>query len=426
MFGSPTRREFLALSLAGAAVASAGTSALAGAMWRSAPRKKLRILILGGTGFLGPAMVEAAHAAGHELTLFNRGKREKVKGTSYDFVTKLYGNRDPEKRADDADEKSPKGLEQIAQAIKDGAKWDVVIDNSGFVPRVVKASATLLAPAAERYIFISSVSVYAKNDAPGADESAELSTMEDPTVESMGASFENYGPLKVLCEKAAGEAFPGRCLSIRPGYIVGVRDDTDRFTYWPVRMSQGGTMLVPGESTDPVQFVDVRDLAEFAVRCAETGQTGAMNVTGPVKPITWGATMNACAEAVKAVGKTPAEQEWVPGSFLRTHGAGEGVLPIWIPPEGEYAGFHLRSIAKAVAAGFTTRPPVETCRSILEWWPGELERRARVTAEMKAQAAKDGKPEPKMADPTQLRAGLPSARETEIVAAWQAEQKKSK
>lgn len=414
-----TRREFLHASLA----ASAALALTPGVFARPG-RAKLRVLILGGTGFLGPAIVEDAQKRGYELTLFNRGRREKTKGTVFEFATRLHGNRDPNKFAEDPKEEGPKGLAEIEEAIKGGAKWDAVIDTSGYVPRVVKASAELLAPVAGTYVFISSISVYKSNDKVGMDESDEIGTMADPTVESMGSQFENYGPLKALCEQAAEAAFPGRALNVRAGYIVGVRDDTDRFSYWPVRMSQGGTMLVPGDPKDPVQFIDVRDLAAFILNGIEKKVAGAFNVTGPVQAMGFGELIAACATATKAVGKTPATQVWVPAANLETvAGATNPNFAIWIPPEGQYAGFHTRSIAKAKAAGLTTRPAAATCEELLRWWPGEIERRVRVTKEMQDKAIADGKPLPPGPDPSKVRTGPTPEAEAEMLGRWKESKK---
>jgi len=410
-----TRREFLQFSIAAGAAVSLSPSALA----RMGVRAKLKILILGGTGFLGPAIVEEAQKRGHELTLFNRGRREKTKGTSFDGVTKLLGNRDPNKHAEDPKAEGPKGLSQLEEAIKGGAKWDAVIDTSGYYPRMVKASAEMLAPAAGMYLFISTLSVYAKNDAAGNDEAVALGTMPDPTVENMGPDMSYYGPLKALCEQAAEAAFPGRTINLRPGYIVGVRDDTDRFTYWPVRTWEGGAMIAPGSPKDPVQFVDVRDLAAFALRCIENKSVGVMNVTGPVRPITWGETLDACTQATKNVKREPAEHVWIPTEWLEAENLGPGgAFPIWIPPKGEYAGFHQRSIAKAVAAGLTTRPAVDTCVELLQWWPGEIERRVRVTKEMQDAARARGENPPPGPDPSRLRTGMPREDEARLIAKW--------
>lgn len=416
-----SRREFLAASALAALAASGVPRALA--MSASSRREgPLRILILGGTGFLGPAIVEAAQAGHCELTLFNRGKREKVKDTNFKSVEKLLGNRDPDKRSDEKDPQSPLGLSQIEEAIKAGKTWDAVIDTSGYYPRHVKASCELLSKAAGQYVFISTVSVYASNDTPGADETAPVATIADPKVENMGAGMVNYGPLKALCEQAAEAAFPGRATNIRPGFIVGVRDDSDRFTYWPVRASQGGEMLVPGAPADPVQYIDVRDLAAFILTCIQKKHYGVMNATGPVGGGSWGQVIDACVAAAKpTLGDRALTTTWVDVDFLTKHGMEIGSdLPIYIPPQGEYAGFHQRSIAKATAAGLTTRPVLNTCREILEWWPHEIERRVRVTKEMQQAAEKAGDKPPVMGEPTKIRTGPGPEREAEVLAAFKA------
>lgn len=411
---APTRRDFLKGSLAaGAGLAIATPLALASRL--SDPKSgKLKILVLGGTGFLGPAFVEIAKERGHDLTLFNRGRREKTKGTSFEGVEKLNGNRDPNKRSDEKDEKSPMGLSQLEALVKEGRRWDAVIDTSGYYPRHVRASAELLSKAATTYLFISTISVYASNANKNEDESAPVGTLSDPTVETMGAQSEYYGPLKALCEQEAEKAFPGRALNIRPGFIVGKRDDTDRFSYWPIRMGQGGTMLIPGSPTDPIQWIDVYDLASFMVLGVEKQLAGVYNATGPTKPATWGELIEACDQAAKRSGRTPAKQEWIPIDFLQSHGVEFGSdLPIYIPPMGEYAGFHTRSVAKAAAAGMTCRPAVDTCADLLAWWPTEVERRVRVTEELK-KAGQQVAP----GDPSKLRVGLAPEKEATALKAW--------
>jgi len=240
-----TRRTFLASSAVGAAGLAISPYAAYASLGRaSAP---LRILVLGGTGFIGPHIVEACLARGHSLTLFNRGRTEKVTGHDFagsDGIDRRYGNRDPEKLAQEDQEAgpdNPMGLSSLEEG-----EWDAVIDNSGYWPRIVGASAELLAPRVKQYLFISTVSVYDSYAEVGADASASVGTMEDPTVEDFGASFENYGPAKALCEHAVERAMPGRALSLRPGLIVGPGDLTGRFTYWPMRVARGGEMIAPG------------------------------------------------------------------------------------------------------------------------------------------------------------------------------------
>jgi 2'-hydroxyisoflavone reductase len=271
---STSRREFLGstIVLGGAALTFTSFGCTATPP-RSAPK---RILILGGTGFIGPKTVEAALARGHRVTVFNRGHREKYRPLAFKDVEHLYGNRDPELPADDErgedkqllhPDAKPKGLEQLV-----GKQWDAVIDNSGYYPRMVAASAKLLAAGAKQYIYISSISAYASQKVPGADETAELAKLADPNVEDMGKGYENYGGLKALCEKAAEIAFPGHAAIVRPGYIVGPGDFSDRFTYWPVRIAKGGEALIPGSPEDPLQWIDVRDLGEWLVKLVEDGR----------------------------------------------------------------------------------------------------------------------------------------------------------
>jgi 2'-hydroxyisoflavone reductase len=417
---STSRREFIGQSLIvmGAAV----TGASFGISCSRASRR--RILILGGTGFLGPKTVEVALARGHHVTIFNRGKREKFLPFPYQ-VEHLYGNRDPLLPADDErgpdkellhPDATPKGLEQLQ-----GKTWDAVIDNSGYYPRMVKASAELLAPNAKQYIYISSISAYASNKTVGADETAPVATIADPTVETMGANFENYGALKALCEKAAEAAFPGRAAVVRPGYIVGPGDPTDRFTYWPVRASRGGEVLAPGTPGDPVEWIDVRDLAAWLVTLVENGTSGTFNAIGPERPAKWGDVLDACVAPTKGA----ASLTWVPADWLEKNGqGGEDGFPIWAPPTGDFAGFHTWSNARAVKAGLTFRPVADTVAATLAWYPGEVERRARVTKELQDAAKSKGVEPPQLPDPTQLKAGPSPAREAELLAKWKADRDK--
>lgn len=349
-----SRRSFLSLSLAAGAAAAIGGRAMAAPV----RRKGLNILILGGTGFIGPDEVKSAIARGHTVTLFNRGKTEKRKGDQFPDVEKLYGNRDPEKRADDNDPASPKGLESLK-----GRSWDVVIDNSGYVPRIARASAELLAPNVKQYLFISTVSVYAKHDTPNADETADLGAIADPTVEEMGAQFENYGPLKVLCEQAIEKAMPGRTTIVRPGFIVGPGDPTDRFTYWPVRVDRGGEVLVPGTPEDPVQIIDARDLGDWAITLVENNTIGTFNAVGPAGKLPMKEMMAAC----RAATTSDAKLTWVDFDFIQARPE-QVDFPIWIPPAGEYAGFASRSNARAIKAGLKFRPVTDTAKATLDWY----------------------------------------------------------
>lgn len=408
--GRLDRRTLLqASAIAAATGVLAGTGLARPSLGRTfgpAPAK-LRILILGGTGFLGPKVVDAAKARGHTVTLFNRGKTEKRIGV-IDDVEKLYGNRDPEKHAEEGDPSTPKGLESLK-----GKSWDAVVDTSGYVPRIVKASADLLSPNIGQYVFISTISVYKNNHIPGEAEDAD-------TLRYIGNSEqvtnETYGPFKAMCEQAAEMSLPGRATTIRPGFIVGPGDPTDRFTYWPVRANLGGEIVCPGATTDPVQFIDVRDLSDFIIRCIEQKHIGVFNATGPEKLLTAGELIAACR---KASGKDSSEL-WVPYEFLGSQGVGPGMLPILLPSDGPFAGFHTRSVAKAVEAGLTFRSALDTVKATLEWWPKEVERRDRVGKEMVEAAKKEGKPEPKLGDPTLPRAGIPAETERKVIDAWKA------
>ena len=319
----------------------------AGRFARGAPAPR-RILILGGTNFLGPATVEAARARGHRVTLFNRGR---TRPGLFPDVEKLHGDRDPNKG---------EGIKALA-----GREWDVVIDNSGFYPRMVDASARLLAPRVARYIFISSISVYAENRAEGADETAAVATMPDPTREEMGPEFQYYGALKALCEQAAEKAMPGRTAAVRPGFIVGPDDPSGRFTYWPVRVDRGGEVLAPGSPGDPIRFIDVRDLGAWLVRLVETGDTGTFNATGPAGRLGMGPFLEAC----RRVTPSRASLTWVSADFLAAQKDFD--LPIWAPYSGDTRGFHTWNCARALRAGLAFRPCQETLRDTLAWYKGQ-------------------------------------------------------
>lgn len=403
-----TRRDFMRTAvMAGAAAAIPGSPALAARLaGYSHGSAGKRILVLGGTAFIGPAFVDAARKRGHHITLFNRGRTEKQKGM-VEGVEHLYGNRDPNLTSEDG---QFKGLEALK-----GKTWDAVLDTSGQYRRIVKASAELLAPAAKHYIYISSISVYKDNSKIGADETDELHTLEDPDVETMGRNFENYGGLKAICEKTAAEYFPGRCAAVRPGLIVGPNDGTDRFTYWPVRVERGGEVLAPNSPDDPIQIIDVRDLAEWLVHIIDNNITGEFDAVGPPTGLTIGKLLDAC----KSESRSDATFTWADAAFLDSHGVmGWRDMPVWVKPTGESAGFHRRSIARATAAGLTFRPINVTVRDTLDWWPRELERRARVTRELIEKAEKENKPKPELPDPTVLRAGIQPEREREVLEAW--------
>lgn len=332
----------------------------------------MRILILGGTIFLGRRLVDAALARGHEVTLFNRGQHN---ADLYPQLEKLRGDRDG-------------GLDALR-----GRRWDVVIDPSGYVPRVVRQSAELLAGAVDRYVFISSISVYDERRA-GIEEDAPVARLADERVEEVRG--DTYGGLKALCEQTIEAALPGRAIQLRAGLIVGAHDPSGRFTYWPARVARGGEVLAPGRPERPVQFIDARDLAAWTVRLLEQGGRGVYNATGPASPL----TMSALLETCRAVSGGDARFTWLPDAFLLAQGAGPWMeLPLWAPETDEYTGFMEVNCRRAIAAGLTFRPLAETVRDTLAWDT------ARPAAEREAAPA-----------------GLQPAREAALLAAWHAAQ----
>lgn len=347
-----------------------------GATGKGSADGKKRILVLGGTGFLGPHFVRSAQAKGHELTLFNRGK---TNPHLFPDTEKLVGDRDGK-------------LDALKAEVDKGRRWDVVVDTSGYVPRIVRDSATLLAEAADYYMFISSISVYADPSKAGLGEADDVGKLDDPSVEEV--TGETYGPLKALCEEAAEEVFPGKACRIRPGLIVGPGDPTDRYTYWPVRVSEGGKMIAPGNPDDPVQLIDARDLADWMVVCSEQGHTGIYNAAGPETVLTIEQLLAACAEGTEA---SP-ELVWIDAEFLGEKKVEPWMhMTVWVPPDSDFGGMGSVQNAAAVGAGLKFRPQADTARDTLAWWREQDEERR-------------AKP----------RAGLARDRETEVLAAWAA------
>lgn len=327
----------------------------------------MRILILGGTVFLGRHLVEAALAQGHEITLFTRGISNPE---LFPEVERLHGNRM------DGDEE---GLALLRRR-----QWDAVIDTSGYVPRIVRASAQALASSVGLYAFISTISVYASTRQPGQDESAPVGTLTDSSVEEV--TGETYGPLKALCEQAVETAVPARALIIRPGLIVGPHDPTDRFTYWPHRAARGGEIVAPGDPSTSVQFIDARDLAEWILHMVERGETGVYNATGPNEPITMWDVLDTC----RAVSGADAHITWMEDRFLLDAGIAPWTeMPLWIPASAPDApGFSAIDCRRAQASGLTTRPLADTARATLEWvatQPAGHHWRAGITSEREAE-----------------------------------------
>lgn len=338
-----TRREFMQTSaLAGAALGLTSCSPRDGA--------PLRILILGGTGWLGPNQVRAAIARGHEVTLFNRGRRNP--GMFPELET-LIGDRDDD-------------LEALA-----GREWDVAIDNSATIPRWVRQSTEVLGDSVGAYVFVSSVGVYLPYRTAPLAEDGPIGTIDDPATEEVDG--ETYGALKALSEDVAREAYPDTYQVVRPGYIVGPGDPTDRFTYWPVRMARGGNVLAPGTPSDPIQQIDVRDLAEFMIDLVEQRASGTFNAVGPVEPLTMGPFL----ETVREASGSDATLEWVDADFLEEHGV--SFLTYWAAPRGDYMGMHRIDGSKAFAHGLDPRPLADTTRDTLEWFNSlDDERRSRL------------------------------------------------
>jgi len=332
---------------------------------------KLRVLILGGTGFIGPHFVEVLRAQGHTITLFNRGRRNP--GLFKDIET-LIGDRDGK-----------------LDALR-GRDWDVVIDDSGFVPRIVRQSVELLHDHVQHYIYISSISAYADLSKPNLDEDQPLAVLGDPTVEQMSDAA--YGGLKALCEQVVQKAYGKRSAAIRPSYIVGPGDTSDRFTYWPVRVSRGGEMLAPGTASDPIQFIDVRDLADFMRLCVERRIGGSYNLCNAPHSVTMGSLL----DTSKKISHADTHFVWADATFLeQQHLTDSGELPIWSPPTGATAGAALISPARAVAQGLRFRSLETTITDTLAW------QRQRPAAH-------------NMNGGQKLRAGLSPERETELLA----------
>ncbi|MFN2388577.1 MAG: SDR family oxidoreductase [Actinomycetota bacterium] len=333
----------------------------------------MKLLVLGGTVFLGRHVVERALDRGHDVTLFNRGRHG---AELFPEVEKLRGNRDSE------------------LAPLRGRRWDAVVDTSGYVPRVVRAAAELLSPSIDRYIFVSSVSVYADTSAEGIDEAAPVESLHDPTMEDVD---EHYGALKALCEAKLKETLPGRACSVRAGLLVGPHDPTHRFTYWVTRIAEGGRVLAPEPRDQPVQFIDARDLAAWMVDVAEHGRSGVFNVTGPLATM----TMEELLQAIVRATNSRAELVWASDEFLIRGGVEPwSDLPLWLAARHQpaIAGFFSIDISRARAAGLTTRSVDDTVRDTLGWAAS-------------ADPVDHDDPEPG-------GAGLTRDRERELITAW--------
>lgn len=318
----------------------------------------MRLLIIGGTVFLGRHIVDAARERGHTVTLFNRGKSNP---RLFPDVEQIVGDRERE-------------LERLS-----GRVWDVVVDTCGYVPRIVGASARMLEAACELYVFVSSVSVYRDFSRYGITEGSPLAQLDDPAVEEV--TGETYGALKALCEAEVTRAVGERALIVRPGLIVGPCDPSDRFTYWPVRASKGGDAIAPGSRERRVQFIDGRDLGQWIVEMCERRACGIYNAVGPEGEFTFGELLDLCCEAVP----NPARFHWLPERFLLDQGVAPWTeLPLWIPDDDESRGMDAVSGSRAFEAGLKCRAVQDTVRDTLEWHstlPPDRPQRAGITLE---------------------------------------------
>jgi 2'-hydroxyisoflavone reductase len=323
-------------------------------------------LLLGGPLFLGRHVIDALRAAGHRVTMLNRGK---TNPELFPDVERLIGDR----RSD-------------VSALK-GRSWDVVVDTSAYFPGDVRRVMDALGDGAGHYTFVSTISVYADESTPGMDETAAVGHIDDPETDQL--TGESYGPLKALCEAAAEAAMPGRVANVRPGLIVGPNDPSDRFTYWVRRMAGGGDVLAPDRPDMPVQVIDVRDLAEWIVRLAESGTAGVFNATGPATPHRFDTVLDACRDAAG----TEARIVWVDEAWLVEQKVAPWMeLPLWLPAGQGYDGLSAVDVSRAVAAGLTFRPLADTCAATLAW-----------------DRTRDG---------SGMDAQLSSERETELLEAW--------
>lgn len=359
------------LAQAPAAPARPAPQPIAPAVGVARAERPLRILILGGTGFTGPHQVRYALARGHSLTLFNRGRRPKEWPGE---VVELTGDRET------AD------LASLATG-----EWDVCIDNPTSVPHWVRDVGQVLRGRVAHYVFISTLSVYARTDQPGMTEDAPLAryTGADAMKETRASLLANmalFGPLKAACEAEAEKWFPGITTIVRPTLIVGPGDDTDRFTYWPVRVARGGEVLAP-PAADPVQVIDARDLAEWTIRLVEQRALGAFNAVGPGHEL----GVDAMLHGIRAAVGGDARFTFAPADFLAAQGVRAWAdLPAWVPGTGETAGFSRVSNARAVAAGLTFRPFATTAADTLAWWrslPAERQAKPRAGLSPEREAA---------------------------------------
>ncbi len=318
----------------------------------------MNILIIGGTRFLGRHIGDSALARGHQVTLFNRGQ---TNPNLFPNVETILGDRE----------------QDIAKL--SGRNWDAVIDTCGYVPRIVGVTGVGLKRSVGRYVFISTLSVHADNREIGIDEGYPVGKLEDESVEEI--TGDTYGPLKALCEKTILDQYGERGLVVRPGLIVGPNDPTDRFTYWPVRISKGGDVLAPEKPEVPVQIIDVHDLSDFIIKLIEDNASGVYSATGPDYELTFGTMLETC----KQVSESNAKVHWASVEFLKNNKVEEwSDMPVWVPDNEENAGFSRFDVSKAIKAGLTFRALTDTVRDTLAWAntrPANHEWRAGINSE---------------------------------------------
>lgn len=390
-----TRRAFMgqagAIGLTGV---MAGSALGMGMLPRS--RKPMKILMLGGTGFAGPQMVKRALANGHEVTLFNRGQTapdmfpdlEHVQGDRYTDLS---------------------GLEKL---VADGRTFDAVIDTFTYVPKTVTDTMDILLPAMGQYMVISTTSVYAGRQTPGMDENGELAQVADDIAAGISTHREvgaHYGAMKARVEMAAEERFPGKVCVIRPGLIVGERDTTGRYSYWPIRASEGGTMIGPGSGEDFVQYIDVRDLGDFTIHCIEQQHMGAYNGISPSGERTTRDMVESAVRVAKKKLKVDTEVEWIDAEFLAANGVQAWQhMPAWVPNSVPgYEGQGQLSTAKSIRAGLKTRDIEDTAWNALSYF---IDRGKEIEEERGAEFASQWR--------ARIRGGLAAEREREVLAIW--------
>jgi len=390
-----SRREFIGQAGALTAGALVASNALGSSVFTK--RKKLNILMLGGTGFAGPPMVRRAIANGHNVTLFNRGKSGPDMFPDLEHIT---GDRYSDLS----------GLEKL---VEDGRKFDAVIDTFTYVPKTVTDTMDILLSAMGQYVVISTTSVYATRSAIGMDETGEKARVTDEIADGIKTHREvgmHYGAMKVRVEEAAEQRMPGKVCIIRPGLIVGDRDTTGRYSYWPIRAAEGGTMIGPGSGKDYVQYIDVRDLGDFTIHCIEQQHMGAYNGISPAGERTSKDMVESAVRVAKKHG-VDTKIEWVDSEFLEENGvAAWQHMPAWVPNSVEgYEGQGQLSTAKSIKAGLKTHHIDDTSEATLMYFKTRGE-------ELKAEKGEEFY----TTWSARIRGGLPAKREQEVLELWEA------